>query len=257
MEYTMAVRNAQIPNLDLHVIRQMIDERLAAQEVLPLEELERTVPPDTTATATTPASYELAPEAPEFPNYLNPAQETQYLARLDQAQEQGFGMSRPSITAATSTAAPPEPEKHWAELTPRELERQTELSNPQSQHNWLKTHTKPTGDAAAAGAEDESDVPTKPKAKPRSKNTLAKQVGDRALERERAREGSVDEDDLMMGADETGGGGRRKGKDPDSTYRVKGGKGGSGAKGKRKRSGEDLVHGHEVGTGKRARVDGE
>ena len=191
-----------------------------------------------------------------------------YLKQLDKGLDEPYVLSRPNEPTKDGQGE----EKHWAELTPREVERQAELLNPQSQHNWLKNHAKLNPNAGNEIDDNESlashdNANTKPTASRKrggnsgAKGNLARQVGDRAVER--AREGwspsaaSNMEDDELAGEETLGlgGSGRKRTKDPDSTYRLKGGKGGGTSKGKRKRSGEDLGAGSSAG-GKKAKVDG-
>lgn len=243
------MRKGKIPHIDLHVIRQQIDDRLAAQGVEALRVLENTVP------------HPIGGELPEDskgddpPGFLAPEQEAEYLMRLDAKLGDSFSLVSANLD---------QEDKHWAELTPRELERQMELLNPQSQHNWLKMHAK--GNPANMGPEGmddneslashENSSSKMAKRRTDKSKTLVKQVGDRAVERA-TREGWSPSAASAMDEDELGGdeafGARKRGRDPDGTYRLKGGKSGS-AKGKRKRSGEDV--GGDVG-GKKAKVEGE
>lgn len=247
-EYELAVRNGQIPQLDLHVIRQQIDTKLAAQDVLSLEDLEAMVPhPIAGALA-------LASEEPN-PSFMTTEHETEYLARLDAKLPLD-----PYTMAAQGDAAPME-EKHWAELTPRELERQVELLNPQSQHNWLKTHSKANTNLLGDNEDTESlaSHDTKPARRRGGKDkNLAKQVGDRAVER--AREGEPSAAGSDEEAPPAGHGKKRSVRDPDGAYRLKGSKSATGpstgAKGaKRKRSAvEDAGVGSSAGK-KRVKVE--
>ena len=233
MEYTAAVRAGQIPPLDLHVVRQQIDEKLAVQEVRPLSALEAGVSHPNLTTA-----GDVGTEEDMGPSYLTIEQEAEYLARLDARNP----LDQWALTSSAPKEAAVGEEKHWAELTPRELERQVELLNPQSQHNWLKTHSK--GATNLVDDDNESlashDTGSKPAASSRKRGgkdkNLAKQVGDRAVER--AKEGMSPSAASDEEATAGGSGGRKRARDPDSTYRVKGSKGqGSAAKGsKRKRS---------------------
>lgn len=255
-EYKHAVSTGQIPHLDLHVVRDQIEQRLAAQDAEPLDLLEASVPhPVSHASQTLPD--EMLGQDP--PGYMTAEHETDYLLRLDHK----LGVDPFSLTGQ-GTKAVFEEEKHFADLTPREQERQVELLNPQSQHNWLKTHTKlhpPNADVD--DNESLASHDTKPPRKRGNKN-LAKQVGDRAVERARegfspsaASAGFGDEEEGSV-LDDHPSSSRKRARDPDSTYRVKGGKsgGGGGNKGKRKRSGEDGGGGPGSGSSKKARTDG-
>ncbi|KAK5164758.1 uncharacterized protein LTR77_009421 [Saxophila tyrrhenica] len=258
VHYNAQVRTANFGNANLHRLREQIDARLAAQDVESLEALEKSVPqpvpsPDDSAGGVTADDTELG-------SWLGAEQEDQHLARMDAK----FGPDHYTLASAADKSREQDvlakEGKHWAELTPRELERQVELQNPQSQHNWLKIHHKNTnpGDDDAESVASHDTTAKAPKKRPGKDKNLAKQVGDRAVVR--AREGwspsagsaAMEEDELVL--DEGAAGGKKRSRDPDGTYRLKGGKGGSSAvKTKRKRSGEDLG-----GAGlKKARVEGD
>ncbi|CZT21061.1 uncharacterized protein RCC_06922 [Ramularia collo-cygni] len=259
LEYTEAVKVGQIPHLDLHVIREQLEAKLRVQGVLSLEELERKVNHTRVDLEAEKLPEEVLGEEP--PGYLTTKQEAEYLARLDRK----LGDVNAGIGGGIVEE---EEEKHWADMTAREVERQMELMNPMSQHNWLKVHHKNAAAGAAAGGEgddNESLVDVKPATAARKRN-LAKQVGDRAVGR--AREGASPSaasftaggDDEEGMEDSVSSSGRKKGKgDGDGTYRVKGGKsnstmnggGGSASKGKRKREGEGVGSG-----GKKMKVEG-
>ena len=199
-EYTWAVGHGQVPQLDLHVIRDHIDDALAAQEVEKLDVLEKDVPhaiagevPDE---MTWKVSENGSEEAP--PGFLTTEQEEVYLNRLDAKLDNNIAYNLTTTPRPSREQQhPPAEEKHWAELTPRELERQSELLNPMSQHNWLRTHVKALANATTEGDDNES-LASHPDTKPptsarkranptKSTLNLARQVGDRAVER--AREG--------------------------------------------------------------------
>lgn len=267
-EYTAAVQQGRLPPLDLHIIRESIDQRLAGQGVPTLSQLEASIPHTIPSTNPSDLPPDLTGETP--PGFLTADQERDHLARLDARLGDPYNFTTNTITTApTHSPADPLPIP-YTDLTPREFERQAEMVNPQSQHNWLRTHAKPGSSAAHAlvtldGDEDSiaGEPATKPPPKKRQKKDkdLAKQVGDRAVEHARAREGLSpsaasgvlgDEEDVAAGSLRASGSGeadagppppllgKKKGKDPDGTYRVKGGKSGGGVKGKRKRvSGED------------------
>ncbi|TKA30736.1 hypothetical protein B0A50_02456 [Salinomyces thailandicus] len=308
-EYRDAVSVGRIPTLDLHVVRQQIEQRLAAQGVEDLSTLETTTPhPAATTTApheaplkstTDDSTTTTKPPDPEPPlNYLTPSQEDDFLARLDARFNQDLyrpppanSTTKPNNGTGTGTL-PNDEDKHFTELTAREQERVTELLNPLSQHNWLKaqanrhlTGLPPTeNDDAESFASQETSSAAKPPRKRaggpaggggggggKGASNLAKRVGDRAVERA-AREGgspAIGSAGTFIGGEEHefggswGAGGeenvvgRKKGRDVDGTYRVKGGRGGGGSgggKGKRKREGEG---GAGTGTGgKKAKVEG-
>ena len=262
LEYTTAVRNGQIPPLDLHVIRQQIDDRLAVQDTLPLKDLEARVhQPDILR-----VDSDINLPSSELPGYMTIDHETDCLLRLDAkaSGDQPFNMTPKEKEAAEKALA--NEEKHWADLTPREVERQAELQNPQSQHNWLKLHAKVNPAPAGEGDDMESDTPIAPRKRNRAPAKAVGGLAKQAMERARLEEGmspgavsNMDEDDPMFYED---GGARRKGRDPDSTYRLKGGRsgggGGGGNKNKRKRSDVDIGAGAGVGGafgGKKPRVE--
>lgn len=241
-QYTRAVSNGTIPPLDLQIVREEVDERLAAQGVQPLEALEKSV---THPIATSEQDLPEEDRGDEPPNYLSTSQEAEYLQRLDAKLGDRLSLDK-------ETTHPPIP--HQAELTPRELERHMELLNPQSQHNWLKTHSKMH---AALDTEDTESLASheggssKPAGRKRGKN-LAKQVGDRAVERAYEGIGSPSaasgfDEEEMQTTEDAPGSGKKRPRDPDGAYRVKGGRG--GMKGKRKRATEE-----GAGMSKKARM---
>jgi len=173
-EYTTAITKGLIPPIDLHIVRDQIDEQLASQGVIRLEELEARVPhPRVTGEGDLPEED----RSGEPPNFLSKAQETEYLQRLDAQLGDRLSLDK-------DLAHPQSP--HQAELTPRELELHMELLNPQSQHNWLKLHSKMhaslDNEDTESLASHEGGSSSKPAGRKRGKN-LAKQVGDRAMER--------------------------------------------------------------------------
>jgi hypothetical protein len=253
-EVTAAVRNGQMPHVDLAVIREHIDDRLAAQGVELLSEMESAIPQPLPSTADAAPMVSTSDDGEEMEpvGWLTGEQEDAYLTRLD-GKLSPDGLHSTQAQRAKEREAASKEEKHWAELTPRELERQVELLNPQSQHNWLKTHTKVLtnlggdDDAESIAGDGGAGVgaPKSSRRKSGKDKNLAKQVGDRAVERARegwspsaASAGLDDEDELAVDGGSTA---RKRTRDPDGTYRVKGGKSGTaGNKGKRKRSGDDF-----------------
>lgn len=232
-----------LPNIDLDLARTQLEERLAAQETEPLAALEARVPhPVITRQIAVPDEDELGP------GFMSYDQEMENLSRIDAR------LHREPIYVASARRRDNETalfdDKHWAELTPREFERQVELTNPQSQHNWLKVHNKVPQNLAD---DDNESLASHDAAKPSRKRggkdkNLAKQVGDRAVER--AKEGwspsAASDEEFAASA------GKKRTRDPDGTYRIKGAKSSAVKGSKRKRSG-----GEELATGKRRRVDGE
>ncbi|EME82550.1 uncharacterized protein MYCFIDRAFT_87172 [Pseudocercospora fijiensis CIRAD86] len=252
LDYTLAVQRGHIPNLDLHVIREQIDKKLAAQGVSTLEFLESDTPhPRLPEDGTLPDELQGAEPA----GYLTAEQEDSYLLRLDARLGDPVSLMKMDEKDKEGEASL---HKHWADMTPREVERQIELLNPQSQHNWLARHAKHTGHADIDDNESLASHDIKPTpGRGGGKRNLAKQVGDRAVGR--AREGAspsavsmAEDDDLAFVDDHPQIAGKKRGRaDPDGTYRVKGGKGGASAKGKRKRGGDETP----TGMGKKAKVD--
>ena len=246
-DYRDAVQKAMMPAIDLSVARAQFDERLAAQETEPLSSLEAKVPhPLSDHQTSLPDEDEMGPA------YMTYEQEAEYLARTDARLSREPIYIAPALQKKLDRDLAQFDDKHWAELTPREYERQVELMNPQSQHSWLKANTKALqnldGDDTESLAGAEAAKP--PRKRGGKDKNLAKQVGDRAVER--AREGvspsAASDEEAAASAS------KKRTRDPDGTYRLKGGKsGGGGAKNtKRKRSGTD-----DLSMGKRRRVDGE
>lgn len=242
-EYTTAITKGIIPPIDLHIVREEIEEQLATQGVRSLEELERSVP---YPLATNEEDLPEEDRGDDPPSFLSTSQESEYLQRLDAKLGDRLSLDK-------DLAQPQSP--HQAELTPRELERHMELLNPQSQHNWLKLHSKMhaalDNDDAESLASHEGGSSSKPAGRKRGKN-LAKQVGDRAMER--AYEGMSPSaasgfDEEEMQTLEEPGSGRKRARDSDGAYRVKGGRGGAVKGSKRKRATEDAS-----GSSKKARM---
>lgn len=246
-EYTNAVQRGQIPHLDLHVIREQIEEKLRLQGVQSLEDLERQVP------HTRPDLDGTLPEevmGPDPPGLLSSEQEDAYLLRTDAKLGDPLSISRSAEKDLTE-------ERHWADMTAREVERQVELLNPQSQHNWLKSHAKGGADI------DDNESLADAKPAPRKRN-LAKQVGDRAVGRARegaspsaASAGAAGDDDESVFLDEYPSSKKRRGAgsgDVDGTYRIKGGKSNTPntSKGKRKRP----TNGDEGAAAKKSKLEG-
>ena len=241
LEYTNAVQRGQIPHLDLHVIREQIDKKLAAQGLTPLETLEGEV------SHTRPTTEGLLPDGvylDSASSFLTSQEEDEYLLRMD------AGLNDPAAILKEKEQAGDDA-KHWADLTPREIERQMELQNPQSQHSWLKSHAKQSG--PTADFDDNDSVDTKPTRGGGAKRNLAKQVGDRSIGR--AREGASpagsfgDDEDPGSFVDDHP---KKPRRETDSTYRIKGGKSNAAnGKGKRKRSDENTP----TGSAKKARTE--
>lgn len=245
-EHQVAVKQGQFPALEFQVLKENVEAQLARQDAYPLDRLEHEIP------HTTIAAEHGLPEylrSEDQPGYLTADKEAESLLRLDGSLGDVF-----SLQKSQEEHAPPV--LNLAELTPRELERRVELDNPQSQHNWLATHTNHKTLIGAAdvddGASDASHEQHKPGAARKRNKNLAKTVGDKAVERAREEGASPapkkleemteeerEEYELSMAE---GGAARRRTGDGDTSYRPKGGRSG-GKGGKRKRTGEDVVLG--------------
>jgi hypothetical protein len=193
-----AFHNHEIPQLDFVRIRQDMEAHI------PHPRYQHQIPPLVAETN---------------PAFLSSSHEDAYLTRLDNKLE----------PAALSDPRPPSPQP-LSKLTQRELDREVELRNPLSVHNWLKKHgTISDMDAASEGGNAAAQTP----ATANKRRNLAKQVGDKAIERAREKEGSpgstVDNEDEPAGDDTPGK--PKKARDDDQTYRPKGGR----SKSKRKR----------------------
>lgn len=156
--------------------------------------------------------------------YLTTDHEEDYLKRLD---------ARLGLDKAWSSLSIP------SSQTGRASDRDVELHNPQSVHNWLKAHK------VAIDNDDRSDAGTPTSAARKGATgarNLARKVGDRALERARdrddaspmaaTREDANAEDELALMDAMASGSKKKKSRDPDEPYRPKGG---SKTKPKRKR----------------------
>lgn len=291
LRYTDAVQQGRIPHVDLYIVRGRVEAALAAQgPVITLDALERAVPhPIVSTLADIPR--DLQAEHPT--GYFSSAQEEAQILRLDARLGDPAAALRSKSAAAGSNgrrgeevAAPLLPDdKHWIELSTREVERQIELLNPLSQHNWLKANTKQTG----GGVVDIDELDGTPMATPDggkssrggggpatgSKRNLAKQLADKAVDRARGGDasplgagggpgspggGGADEDDTFMddhptptSSSASGKKRGRRGDDDDGEYRTKAklsaSSAGGSLKGKRKRTGE------AVAAAKRAKVE--
>ncbi|GAB7350005.1 hypothetical protein MBLNU459_g0681t1 [Dothideomycetes sp. NU459] len=237
-----AVQNKSFPQTEFLRVRTALEAALAKQEVKSLAELEATVPHPTYDPERDGIPQHLADlQLGQHPAYLNSAHEEEYLLRLDAKLGDQWSLSQPR----------PSPPTNLASMTQRELDREIELKNPFSVHNWLKKHADKHTITDADGASDVGATPATGK----RRNNLAKKVGDRAVAAAREREGSPvssvvakTEDDLLddeLGyvEDTPGKGKKNAGGEKDDTYRPKGGK--SGSKSKRKREEGDTPSGRK------------
>lgn len=210
-------------------LKDSLEHHVAATQAQPLSELEARVP---NLVYRNDAQFRrIADEFADPAAYLTYDNEEESLKRLD--IQLGEPPSLPSVEKD------PNAPLSLSNLTPREMDREVELRNPQSVHNWLKKHNINIGET-----DEKADLNgSAPSSKKGASRNLAKKIGDRALERAREREegspiGSVagnkpepdgPEDELSFDdfSDR-----RRKSRDADETYRPKGGRTG---KPKRKR----------------------
>lgn len=236
-----AVQSGRLPSMDMLVIRDQLQDSLAMHGVKGLSALEAKIQPSADEISNFKRDNDLPPTNPAF---LSSEQESKYLARLD---------AKTGMQASLGRANDIPPIYHQADLSARELERQLELMNPQSQHNWLKSRSR-AGPLSYADEDNTQDAASAAKSASRkrtSSKNLAKQIGDRAMDRvmrEAYSPGSGIGDDDELGYDD-GAFSRRRGADKDPTFRAKGGRGGS-TKAKRKRTTDEGAG----GGGKRLRA---
>ena len=224
-EAHQAVQDRRFTEPEFRQLRQELETSLTKQDVASLATLESRIPH---------ASYD--PDHDNIPShladtalqagFLTSAHEEDYLQRIDAKLNPG-SLAQPRPVSPVS----------FITMTPRELEREVELRNPVSVHNWLKKHN------VSINADDAASEAGGPPTTVKKGRNLAKKVGDRALERARERDdGSPmssivgaklepDADDDLAHGDETPGK-SKKARDADETYRPKGGRSG---KAKRKR----------------------
>ncbi|KAK5727464.1 hypothetical protein LTR15_003360 [Elasticomyces elasticus] len=282
--YKHAVQSGSLPAMDLQIIRHELDRKLAAQETIHIDQLAAQMPSLPVKAEGAVLSSDDLPTSE--PAYLTPEQESAYLSSLDSRLGDNGSHNREAPTPLSTSE-----EKHFAEMTPRELERHVELLNPNSQHSWLAARQKlgilPGATAVEIGGPDNDNdsvishepaaaaavkAPRKRVRKPKADGDLAKRVGDRAVERAREEGGGEGAGSPLVtagsGTNSTGvgededpsvaaqGSGRKK-RDVDGGYHPKGGntgKKGAGGGGKRKRSGEDVGAG-TPGTAKKLKTE--
>ena len=245
------VQAGKVPQNEFLNLRRETEEAFARRDAVFLSELERTVP----HTAYDPATDTIPPHLADVPNqlaFLTPAREDEYLQRLDAKLGDQWPLPHPS-RPPTTTSPPP-----LASLSAREADREIELRNPLSVHNWLKKHNVAVGEVDERGSEASGGgaggaPASSSKRTAAAGRNLAKKVGDRAVGRARERDegspmggagsvgggsgggggGGADDEASLLGVDvETPKGRNKKARDADETYRPKGG---SGKKPKRKR----------------------
>lgn len=227
MDAHASVQNGDYPQASYHQFRHDLEESLARRDVRKVDDMDATIPHPLPEDADVHVLLQ--------PEYLTSAQQDAYLLAMDAKQGDNWSLSQPIPPAPTNLSS----------LTPRELEREIELRNPLSVHNWLKKHNL----QAAAKEEDNISEAGAPVATPATNrkrgNNLAKKVGDRSVNQARGEKlgspASVKAGDISeVGPDDDGddkeqvlsASARKKGGDKDDTYRPKGGR---ASKAKRKR----------------------
>jgi len=212
-------------------MKASLEEHVAAKESRPLRTLER----ETKHAMYDPDMKLIINDIADPIAFLTSTHEDDYLNRLDAKNGDSVLQSGDDIQLAT----PPS----FAKMSAREIDREVELRNPLSVHNWLKNHNV----NLTLGENDEkSDVAaaTAGSGKKTTSRNLAKKVGDRAVERAKEKDdgspmsssfpGNKTDLDLIedeLGLDDTPNRGKKP-KDSDETYRPKGGR---SSKSKRKR----------------------
>jgi hypothetical protein len=252
--YTGAVQQGRMPHVDLYIVRGRVEAVLAAQGTLTLDDLERNVSHPVVTSA------EQLPEdirADDPAGYFTTDHEEVHLLRLDAKLGDRIAIDR---VRKRDEAAIGNEDKHWTDLKGREIDRLNEIQNPQSQHNWLKTHTKSAGGIVVDLDDNESVTGHENKTARNSghpsssKRNLAKQLADKVVDRARGDVspnpgaspgygyGDDDEhsfiEELPPSTSK-----KRARKDEDGAYRSKAkvSIGGASSKGKRKRSGEEIA----------------
>jgi hypothetical protein len=230
-----------------------LEELLALKDARKLKDLEDSIPhPLPSHTDKGDVDFVQRPE------YQTMEMQEASLLAMDARQGDQFSLAQP---------LPPAPIK-FGEMSAKELDREVEIRNPHSVHNWLKRHgEKDAGAAAGDDAASEVGVSTPATGRKRAGN-LAKRVGDKAVDRARGGDKNRDEgspasvrttgttgeteagEDEVMGDDTLlTASARKKGGDKDDTYRPKGGR----SKAKRKR-GEDGETTPSAAKGKKAKT---
>lgn len=213
--YEEAVRNGNLPTFEVHFVREQILDRLAEQGVRPLSALETRLLPENGHSDKLGQlqqdleRYQKESDPDEDPSYLTAEHEDAYLARLDA-----------KINGSDQIFTKPERPAHQAELTPRELERQLELLNPQSQNNWLRSHPR----SSAINAEEVDEAVAKGSTRKRAwKGSLAKSLGDRMIRdgRSPSEASGIGYEDELAADEYLPGPGRKKAVDKDPSFRGK------------------------------------
>jgi hypothetical protein len=252
--YKTAVTQGRMPHVDLYIVRGRVESLLSTPGTLTLESLEQNIShPIITSPDQLPEDIRSAEPA----GYFTSEHEEIHLLRLDAKLGDRTSIDR---VRKRDEAAVGFEDRHWIDLRGREVDRLNEIQNPQSQHNWLKTHAKNTGDIVV-DLDDNESVTGHEKKSARSsghtgnsKRNLAKQLADKVVDRARGDAspntaaspgygyGDDDEHSYLEEAPPSTTKKRAR-KDEDGTYRSKAkvSTGGGSTKGKRKRSGEDIA----------------
>ncbi|KAF2151857.1 hypothetical protein K461DRAFT_158170 [Myriangium duriaei CBS 260.36] len=211
-------------------LKASLQTHLAAADAQPLASLEAESP----HLVYNPRDHEFPEAMSEIANnvaFYSYENEEDFLKHLDNK----LGEPLPLATNDKDQTGP----NYFSNLSAREMDREVELRNPQSVHNWLKKHN-----ISIDGTEEKPDTDTPAASGKKGSRKLAQKIGDRALERARERDdgspiGSVagNKPDMDLAEEDTGlddvPSKRRKSRgDNDDTYRPKGGRSG---KVKRKR----------------------
>lgn len=246
-EVHKAVDDDKFPIESVPRVREELEERVANDNAVYLQALDDNAPvslQDAGLTTLLQTPGGLAKLHTQF-GYMSTAYEEDYLRQVDAK----LGDAEAMIYLRTKAA-----QKADATTTGKDaIELEMELKNPQSVHNWLKTNKisveAPDGDKSDAGTEK---TPTT--AKRGGQKSLTRKIGDKAMERARERDDEHDLDDQAAYFDSGSAGGaagsarKKKGRDPDESYRPKGsGRG----KPKRKREDGDVAAMASTGTGRK------
>ena len=257
--YRAAVQQGECPPATYTAYRSKLEASLSAKAARKLADLEAIVPHPMPLTETGDVDVALHPE------YLSTAATEIYLAALDAKSGSGHSLT-----------APPPAAPKFGDMTPRELEREIEMRNHHSVHNWLKRYAKENSGNGVGDDASEAGAVATPATNRKRNNNLAKKMGDKAVDRARGAGDKGDKTSRDEGSpasvrtvgtegeadDEDGGdavaanttttttaSARKKGGDKDDTYRPKGGR---SAKAKRKREGGE--EGTPTAKGKKART---
>ncbi|KAF2221844.1 IEC3 subunit of the Ino80 complex, chromatin re-modelling-domain-containing protein [Elsinoe ampelina] len=218
-QYVEMGHQGRISQGEVYQMRTSLESHVAALESRSLASLEKEVP----HTFLDDTDLNSVNEVADPVGYLTSQHESDYLDKFDLT----WGDPLHGMPAPREKSPPA-----FSQMTARELEREVELRNPLSVHNWLKQHNINITETD----DTKSDAGTPAGGKKGGRN-LAKKMGDRAVERARERDdgspmSSAAGRDVDGEEEEDGSSRRRKSRDADETYRPKGGRSG---RSKRKR----------------------